>query len=165
MKHVTIGIDTLQVYRVTDIKLNGDGDKIIPRTSPHKKVIEITNAEAKLITNGDPREFWYIDDAGSPTNVHPIGERPVFVPNSISAWQAEAALKLTPHADGTLYDAVHIALNAMEDGQSKVIAQTAFSKGANFIRTSPTIARIALELNLSDIDVDTLFVLGGSFGV
>ena len=90
---------------------------------------------------------------------------PLRVPQSITAWQAQAALKLTPLGDGTLYDAVVAALAALPDGSEKVVAQTAFEKDAKFVRSSPTIAAIAGALGLSDAQVDDLFRLGDSLTV
>jgi len=90
---------------------------------------------------------------------------PIYVPQSITAWQAQAALKLTPYGEGTLYTAVIAALDAMPDGAPKVVTQTAFEKDAKFVRTSPTIAAIAAALSLTDADVDALFILGDSLEV
>jgi hypothetical protein len=90
---------------------------------------------------------------------------PLLVPKSITAWQAQAALKLTPLGDGTLYDAVVAALAALPDGPEKVVAQTAFEKDAKFVRDSPTIAAIAGALGLSDAQVDDLFRLGAGLSV
>jgi len=85
----------------------------------------------------------------------------------ISAWQAQAALKLTPYGDGgvTLYDAVVAALDAIEDPVTKIVAQTAFEKDAKFVKTSPTIAMIAAGLSLTQTQIDDLFELGASLEV
>jgi hypothetical protein len=90
---------------------------------------------------------------------------PIIVPESIQAWQAQAALKLTPHGGGTLYDAVVAALDAMPDGPEKTIVNAAFEKDARFFRNSATIATIATALGISAEQMDALFVLGGSFSV
>lgn len=90
---------------------------------------------------------------------------PLPVPESITAWQAQAALKLTPFGDGTLYDAVVAALAALPDGSEKVVAQTAFEKDAKFVRSSPTIAAIAGALGIDGAQIDDLFRLGDSLTV
>ena len=90
---------------------------------------------------------------------------PTPVPESISAWQAHAALKLTPHEDGNLYDAVVSSLQSLPDSQQKVVILTAWEKDAKFVRSSPTITAIASALNLSDAQIDEVFVLADSLKV
>lgn len=90
---------------------------------------------------------------------------PLPVPQEITAWQASAALKLTPLGNDTLYDAVVAAFAAMPDSPEKVVAQTAFEKDAKFVRASPTIASIATALGLTSAQVDDLFRLGDSLSV
>ena len=99
------------------------------------------------------------------TNQFDITSIPIPVPQLITAWQAQAALKLTQHGAGTLYDAVVAALAAMPDGAPKIVAQTAFDKDAKFDRSSPTIASIATALSLTSEHVDALFILGYSLEV
>lgn len=90
---------------------------------------------------------------------------PVPVPESISAWQAHAALKITPYNDGTLYDAVVQALQSMPDDNQKVVILTAWEKDAKFVRSSPTITAIASALNLSDAQINEVFILADSLKV
>lgn len=90
---------------------------------------------------------------------------PVPVPESISAWQAHAALKLTPYEDGNLYDAVVSSLQSLPDDSQKVVILTAWEKDAKFVRSSTTIAAIASALNLSDAQIDEVFILADSLKV
>lgn len=90
---------------------------------------------------------------------------PVPVPESISSWQAHAALKLTAHKDGNLYDAVVSLLQSLPDDSQKVVMLTAWEKDAKFTRSSPTITTIASALNLSDAQIDEVFILADSLKV
>jgi hypothetical protein len=91
---------------------------------------------------------------------------PIHIPHTMTAWQAQAALKLTPFAGGgVLYPAVLAALDAMPAGPQKIVAVAAFEKDARFVRDSPTIGGIAAALNLTDADIDALFILGDSLVV
>lgn len=90
---------------------------------------------------------------------------PVRVPGQITAWQARAALQLTPFGDGTLLDAVDAAIAALPGGAEKIVVQSAWDNNANFVRNSPTITGIATALGLDDAAVDQLFILGGGLEV
>ena len=95
-------------------------------------------------------------------NTHPVASpaTPV-VPQTLTAWQARAALKLTPApGGGTLHDSVDAAITAMPDGPDKVVIQTAWENNAGFSRTSPTILAFAARLGLTDEQLDQLFITG-----
>jgi hypothetical protein len=119
-------------------------------------------ARVSVIYADDIALFESITEAGKVHTTPEPPPEPLPVPESITAWQAQAALKLTPLGDGTLYDAVVAALAALPDGPEKVVAQTAFEKDAKFVRSSPTIAAIASALGLTSEQVDDLFRLGDS---
>lgn len=93
------------------------------------------------------------------------------VPESITAWQAQAALKLTPYSGGgTLYDAAAAAIAGMEEStpeeaMQKVVVQTAWDNNANFSRNSATILSFASTLGLTDSDLDQLFITGSRLSV
>lgn len=88
------------------------------------------------------------------------------VPSRITAWQAKAALSLTPHPQaGTMLEAAEAALNAMPDGVQKVVVMSAWGNNANFERISPTILSFGAALGMSSDDLDNLFRLGESLSV
>jgi hypothetical protein len=136
---------------MTRIIYNADTKEIIER---------IDNAEGT--TTSTPYTIW----EGSSNNADKFEvSLKNGLSNSISAWQAHTALKLTPYGDATLYDAVVQILNALPDGAEKILAITAFQNGANFERNSPTILNIATVLGLDSDEIDELFTLGASLTV
>lgn len=61
--------------------------------------------------------------------------------------------------------AAEAAISAMPDGQAKTVAMAAWDNNANFSRTSPTILSFAAALELTDTELDRLFVLAESLTV
>lgn len=83
------------------------------------------------------------------------------IPQTLTAWQARAALKLkSVPTGGTLYDLVESAIMEMPEGPEKVIVQTAWENNANFSRTSQTILSFAAQLGLTEEQIDQLFITG-----
>lgn len=88
------------------------------------------------------------------------------IPFSITAWQAKAALSLTPHPQaGTMLVAAEAALNAMPEGQNKIVVLSAWHNNANFERHSPTILSFGEALGMDSDSLDNLFRLGSSLVV
>ena len=88
------------------------------------------------------------------------------VPSSITAWQAKAALSMTPHPQaGTMLVAAEATIAAMPDGSEKIVVQSAWANNANFERTSPTILSFGSALGMTSDDLVNLFRLGGSLTV
>lgn len=77
-------------------------------------------------------------------------EQPTPVPQSVSRFQARAAL----HQAGLL-DQVE---GLMVDPSTPILARLAWSDAQEFKRSSPTIASMAQALGLGDADVDALFI-------
>ncbi|MDX9843918.1 MAG: hypothetical protein RBT42_09195 [Aquabacterium sp.] len=77
-------------------------------------------------------------------------EQPTPVPQSVSRFQARAALHLAG-----LLDQVEVL---MVDPSTPTLARLAWSDAQEFKRSSPTIASMAQALGLGDADVDALFV-------
>jgi len=88
------------------------------------------------------------------------------VPPQISAWQAKAALALTPHpSGGTLLDAVAAVIAAMPEGDEKTLVRAAWDHNASFSRQSPTIVGFATALGLDAEQVNELFRKGARLTV
>ena len=77
-------------------------------------------------------------------------EQPTPVPQSVSRFQARAALHLAG-----LLDQVE---GLMVDPSTPTLARLAWADAQEFKRSSPTIASMAQALGLSDEDVDALFI-------
>ena len=168
-------------YAITDPR--GTIRQILDAAPQGRESTEITNAQATavLAIQSDGKQAFLINGQvtshelmrtegkrmrwNAETSTMDIETIPIPVPRAITAWQAAAALKLTPFGDSTLYDATIAALAGMPEGVEKIVAQTAFEKDARFVRTSPTIAAIASALGLTSSQIDALFILGGSLEV
>ena len=121
-------------------------------SGPHQPVTAVSEAEAA-------------SQAGlTLLLVAPRPPRPVS--KSISSWQAKAALALTPHPQaGTMLVAAEAALNAMPEGQGKIVVLSAWANNANFERQSPTILSFGEALGMDSESLDNLFRLGSSLTV
>ena len=89
---------------------------------------------------------------------------PKIIP-TISAWQARAAMKLTPYNDGTLLDAVEAVFTTLPDSENTIVVMTAWSHNANLERYSPTVLAFANALSLTSDEVDAVFKLAASLKV
>ena len=88
------------------------------------------------------------------------------VPQKISAWQAKAALQLTPHPQaGNMLVATEAALAAMPASSEKVVVMAAWNNQANFSRQSATILQFGVVLGMDSDALDALFRLGDSLTV
>lgn len=96
----------------------------------------------------------------------PPAPTPIHVPSPITAWQAKAALAMTPHSEaGTMLVAAEAALAAIPDGAEKIVVLSAWNNNAKFERTSPTILSFGAVLGMTSDDLDNLFRLGGELTV
>ena len=127
------------------------------------EIVEMT-PEIQAVMDSDPPEgkwsyFW----DGSALIKAPV---PPSVPESITAWQAKAALAMTPNQQaGTMLAAAEAVINAMPDGPEQTVVRAAWDNNANFSRTSPTILSFAAALGLTNAELDQLFILGDSLTV
>jgi hypothetical protein len=88
------------------------------------------------------------------------------VPQQITAWQAKAALAMTPAGEGlTMLDAANAIIDAMPEGPEKVLVTSAWDYNANFRRNSPTILGFAEALGLDSAALDALFIQGAALDV
>jgi hypothetical protein len=122
---------------------------------------EITSYQIEL-AKGNSMEW---NESSGSWDIVPLPPPPIEIPSAISAWQARAALKLTPLENGNLFDVVEQAIYSLPDGPQKIVIQTAWENNASFERNSPTILAIASSLNLTEEQIDSLFILGGSLSV
>lgn len=123
-------------------------------------------ARVEAIYGDDTALFASIAEAGQEFVIEPPTPELPPVPDVIAAWQAKAALSVTPHSlhDNMLH-AAELMIETMPDGLEKAIVQSAWSNNANFTRNSPTILSFGQTLGLSSDDLDNLFRLGGSLTV
>jgi hypothetical protein len=95
---------------------------------------------------GDQR---FTDAQGTLYEAAPL---PPVVPNSITRFQAKAALELA----GLLGTVETI----MADPATPILARLAWADALEFFRGSPTVAAIAAVLGLTDAQIDELFIVG-----
>lgn len=80
----------------------------------------------------------------------------------ITAWQAKAALALTPHGETNLLVIVEAALANMPAGNEKTVLLSKWSNNAQFKATDPAVQSIASQLGLTFAQIKALFELGAS---
>lgn len=78
---------------------------------------------------------------------------PAYVPEAVSRFQALAALHLAGHLDQVE--------QVMADPQTDQMARLAWANAQEFRRTSPTVAFMAGALELSEQQLDELFISAG----
>ncbi len=81
------------------------------------------------------------------------------VPQSIANWRAKAALELAG-----LTIAVETAMQALDE-PARTVALSAWSNGADLARRGATVLALAAALELTEEQVDALFVTGASLTV
>ena len=92
-----------------------------------------------------------------------IAERARVVVDPILAWQAKAALELTPDPDGTnLLDAAEAALDGLPDGTAKIVALSKWNNNSSFDIQSPIIQQLAGAIGIDEAELKQLFQLGAS---
>ena len=82
---------------------------------------------------------------------------PVIIPDESPTWRIKAITKLTPHGNGTLYDAIGKAIAALSE-PTMTIASTVWTEGNTIERQSATVALIASACKLSSEDIDSIFI-------
>jgi hypothetical protein len=99
-----------------------------------------------ILDNGVEREATPEEAADIDTNK----AAPPLVPQSVSRYQGLAALELAGHLS-TLE-------SMMENPATPKLTKLAFENAQTFERNSQTLVTLAAALNLSDADVDALFI-------
>lgn len=87
------------------------------------------------------------------------------VPSAVRGWQAKAAMRMTRYGDDTLYDAVVLALDGMDEGEEKIVVMAAWDGHADFAWGSPVIGMISDILNLEEDVVRGVFLLAESLKI
>lgn len=80
----------------------------------------------------------------------------------ITAWQAKAALALTPHGETNLLAVTQQILDAMPASHEKTVLLAKWNHNAQFRATDPAIVAIATQLGLTQVQIKTLFELASS---
>lgn len=131
---------------------NEDGEtvveKIYPEFTVKEGLIAITKEEADAIVKAVQDEL----DA----------EVAAFVPQSLSRFQALTVLKLTKINETTnLYQATDAYIKSLSgDTAQDVVIQTAWETASEFRRDSATILMAQKMFNLTDEQVDQMFIKG-----
>jgi hypothetical protein len=172
MKYAIVGKENRKVYLadagvIEEVSTVVNGEpKIIeeihpPRCSPHKEVIEISNAKAARIaaTDDDHTAIWFIQPDGT---LESLAERQaLIVPESVTRRGLRKALLTI----GVRFDAhVKAAIDAMPDGNDKDRALIDLEDAQTFRRDHPLVASVGEALNKTDEEVDALFILAATLG-
>lgn len=72
---------------------------------------------------------------------------------STAMWRARAIAKVTPHGDGTLFDAVESAIDGMSDPVQRAAAREAWERGTIFDLDGQIVPVLLDALGLTDQDV------------
>lgn len=78
---------------------------------------------------------------------------PPHVPRSTAMWRARAIAKVTPHGEGTLFDAVEAAISAMTDPLVQAAASEAWERGATFDLDGQLVPLLMSILGMTEEDV------------
>jgi hypothetical protein len=103
---------------------------------------------------GAPPAPWKFVDGALITSPYPPK-----VPQEIALWRAKAVIELAG-----LLTSVHSLLAAME-GDAGVVARAAWSAGAPLARHGATVKALAGALNLTDEQVDAMFIQAAALSV
>jgi len=121
-----------------------------------------------VIVLGDDgaREFWAahgerLNAPASlvPAEMPPPAEPEQFVPQVVSRFQGREAMHQTPYGDGTLFDAADAII---ADPQTPAMYRRAWDDLQEFRRDSEMLAAVAVMLDLSQTQIDALFILAAS---
>lgn len=94
-----------------------------------------------------------------PAELPPPAEPEPYVPQIVSRFQGREAMHQTLHGDGTLFDAAEAVLAQSE---TPAMYRRAWEDLQEFRRDSEMLAAIATVLDLSDTQIDALFILAAS---
>jgi len=141
------------LYAGTDIVLT---DKGTSSALGNWQDLNVTTANA-VVDNGNPPISWigggWSFVGGAWTQV---SSPPMPVPQSVSSFQAKAALLATPSGSGTLLDSVN-ALMANPATSKLMVLE--WNDATEFLRSSSTVSAITASLGLTSAQVDALFIL------
>lgn len=78
---------------------------------------------------------------------------PAASPRATAMWRARAIAKVTPHGEGTLFDAVEAAINALPDPVMQAAAREAWERGTLFDLDGQLVPLLMTSLGLSEADI------------
>lgn len=74
-------------------------------------------------------------------------------PRSTAMWRARAIAKVTPHGEGTLFDAVVAAIAAMTDPLVQAAASEAWERGTTFDLDGQLVPVLMAGLGMTEEDI------------
>lgn len=83
----------------------------------------------------------------------PIEQPATPAPRSTAMWRARAIAKVTPHGDGTLFDAVVAAIASMTDPLVQAAASEAWERGTTFDLDGQLVPVLMGALAMTEEDV------------
>jgi len=134
----------------------GKGDKYMKYAivNPENTVINVAEAETALAENWIPGTTAAIGDIWDGNAFIRPPEPPAPIPQTVSRFQARAALHLTGML--TAVEAI------MLDPNTDMLAKLAWQDAQEFKRTSPTVLTMSQIIGLTDEQLDDLFILAAT---
>lgn len=87
------------------------------------------------------------------TTFSPPEPPPPPAPRSTAMWRARAIARVTPHGEGTLFDAVLAAIDGLADPTVKAAAAEAWERGTLFDLDGQLVPTLMAALGLTEADV------------
>ena len=128
-----------------------------------ERVRELTEPEMALLTPSaeevTARQGMRFREVDGILTLVPKPPAAINVPSEIANWRARAVLELAGHIS-----AVESALAEME-GNAGIVARAAWLAGAPLARRGATVVALAAALELTDAQVDAMFIQAASLAV
>jgi len=128
--------------------------------APRKGIVKIGDTEWNTPLpppeSGEIREAYerFLADGGVPEEYVPPPPPPA--PRVVAMWRARTIMKVTPHGDGTLFDAVQAYIAGMADRLQKAAAEEALERGTEFDRDGVFVPLIAAGVGIDEPTMDAL---------
>lgn len=105
-------------------------------------------AGAVLVTRDDMPELWAaMLKAASPS---PYASPLPMVPRKTAMWRARTIMKMTPHGDGILFNAVTAAIAVLPDSAQKAAAEEALERGDLFDMDGVFVPMLAFAVGIDE---------------
>lgn len=126
----------------------------------HEQAIEALVSGREVIVNGGfatrdkrPSEFHEWEDGEWVDKTPEPEPEPPYLPRSTAMWRARAIAKVTPHGNGTLFDAVVTAIAGMTDPLVQAAASEAWERGTTFDLDGHLVPVLMGALGMTEEDV------------
>lgn len=134
-----------------------------PEETPGRFTHSLTSLDMAVLDNLTGRPVWVPDvvgDLAGPGHIEEVEPVPV-VPSEITFGQAHAAMRMTPHGEGTVLDAVQAVIDSLRGSNepAHIVVTSFWDARSNMLRNSPSVVALGAQLGLTDALIDQLFTL------